>query len=632
MRNFSCHFSKEEYCMTRLSKALAGVVAVILIYFLSHLAVMAMGLEGWTTRPPLWDPAAHTLDGIHFARAFRHFSPAEFFVQIHNSGMWPPAIPLFQSPFQLLGGENFVVARNWTAWMAIPAVLIVFLTGFVAHRRFGLLVGTIAASLLAISPHFHEYMIQEMLEVPGIFFCTLTLFFYIRFLQEQKIADWQRTCLAGIVLFFCKFNYAVIVMFPIVVCEFMYRKDFRTLIVSGVGRFARDIRWRSPFLGFVVLYAVFLVYIHKVGINTEILGQRILIQRALGNPTYLLLAIILIRNYFFNREEFVGYLQSIWNAPEPSRSLLRFDILPAVIWLCYPVFFTIFFIFMFSEKTRFNSFWSMETLTFYPGALVNAYAPHPLLGAITMICLLGMIFFFKRLPLITRFLVALCTFNIALTILHPNYQIRYLMTSVPMLYLVTGLAVVHLWERLSQRTGARLDKMVLIVSPGIAAALLLIFPASAEHLQKSFIGYSQSEKATQLFSLICKESHLTDLNTLVGFSNYTAPSSIALQCYKDFPEMKRSQMPTTTARQGFAGEPSGARVVAANKIDRFFIVDYSQLGFDVGRLQEAPLLEEMKSALPGDGYEGEEILNQGEGGYRLTVYRKKAGASTSAAH
>lgn len=618
--------------MTRLSKVLAGLVAVILIYFLSHLAWMAMGLDGWTSRPPLWDPAAHTLDGIHFARAFRHFSPAEFFVQIHNSGMWPPAIPLFQSPFQLLFGENYVVARNWTAWMAIPAVLIVFLAGIVSHRRFGLLVGTVAASLLAVSPHFHEYMIQEMLEVPGVFFCTLTLFFYMRFLSEQKIADWQRTCLAGIVLFFCKFNYAVIVMFPIVVCELMYRRDFRALIASGVWRFARDIRWKSPFLAFVVLYTVFLIYVHKVGISTEVFGQRVLIQRALGNPTYLLLAIILLRNYLFNRQEFTSYLKNIWNAPEPSRSLLRFDILPALIWLCYPVFFTIFFIFMFSEKTRFNSFWSMETLTFYPGALVNAYAPHPLLGGLTVLSLLGMLVFFKRLPLVTRFIVALTTFNIALTILHPNYQIRYLMTSVPMLYLVTGLAIAHVWERLSQRTGARLDKVILFLSPCIAASLLLIFPASRDHLQKSFLAYTQSERATELFSAICKESHLTNLNNVVGFSNYTAPSSIALQCYQDYPEMKREQMPTTTARQGFAGEPSGAAIVSAKRIDRFFVVDYSQLGFDVGRLQEAPLLAGIKSALPGDGYEAVEILNQGAGGYRLTVYRKKVGAGASGAH
>jgi hypothetical protein len=85
------------------------------------------------------------------------------------------------------------------------------------------------------------------------------------------------------------------------------------------------------------------------------------------------------------------------------------------------------------------------------------------------------------------------------------------------------------------------------------------------------------------------------------------------------------------AREGFAGETSGRTIVQAQKIDRFFWIDYSQLGFDVGRLQEAELLLETKGALPGDAYEEQELLNQGPGGYRLVVFRKRGtpGASAS---
>lgn len=617
--------------MLRLSKPIAGVVAVMLIYFLSRTALMLLGLEGWASRPPLWDPAAHALDGIHFALAFRHFSPAEFLVQMHNSGMWPPAIPLFQAPFQLALGESYVITRSWTAWMSIPAVLMVFMVGFTAHRKLGLVVGTVAAVLLTVSPIFQEYCLQEMLEVPGIFFSMLTLFFYMRFLQEQKSKDWQATCLSGIVLFFCKFNYSVIVMLPIVVCELLYRKDFRALALGGFVRFVRDVRWRSGFTGFVFLYILFLFYINKVGVNVEIGGQRVLIKRALGNPTYLLLAIIIVRNLLVNRQEFLGYFKNIWKAPEPMRSLLRFDILPAIVWMSYPVFFSVFFIFMLSEKTRQGSLFSLETLTFYPGAIIQEYAPHPLLGVLALLSLVGMLAFWKKLPLVSRFLVGLSSFNLLLTMLHPNYQIRYLLTSMPMLYLVTGLALVHLWEAFTQRTGARLDSLLLGSTPILALILLLAFPASRDHLQKAFISYTQSEKANELFSAICKESIKSELNTVIGFSNYVAPSSIALQCYRDFPGIRREQIPTTMAREGFAGETSGRVIVQAQKIDRFLLVDYSRLGFDVGRLQESQLFDEIKGSLPGSAYEEQEILDQGPGGYRLVVFRKKGvtGASSS---
>lgn len=617
--------------MPRLSKPLGCVVAVMLIYFLSRTAVMLLGLEGWASRPPLWDPAAHALDGIHFARAFRHFSASEFFVQMHNSGMWPPAIPLFQAPFQLAFGESFVVTRSWTAWMSIPVVLMVFMVGFTSHKRFGLTVGALAAVLLTISPIFQEYCLQEMLEVPGIFFSMLTLFFYLRFLQEQKRVDWQATCLSGIVLFFCKFNYSVIVMLPIVVCELACRQEFRRMVGTSLWRFVRDVRWRGGFTRFVILYIIFLFYINKVGVNFEIAGQRILIKRALGNPTYLLLAVIIVRNLLVNREEFLAYFTNIWRAPEPMRSLLRFDILPALVWLSYPVFFSVFFIFMFSEKTRQGSLFSLETLTFYPGAIIQEYAPHPVLGALSLVSLLAMMFYWKRLPLISRFFVGLSSFNLLLTILHPNYQIRYLLTSIPILYIVNGLAIVHLWEALTQRTGARLDRVLLGFTPVLSLMLLLIFPPSRDHLQKAFISYTQSEKANELFSAICKESSKSELNTLLGFSNYVAPSSIALQCYRDFPSIRREQIPTTMAREGFAGETSGRVIVQAQKIDRFFLIDYSRLGFDVGRLQEMNLFDEIRESLPGDFYEERELLDQGPGGYRVVVYRKKGvtGASGS---
>ncbi|MBC7659311.1 MAG: glycosyltransferase family 39 protein [Chitinophagaceae bacterium] len=612
--------------MARHTKPLALAVAVILIYFTAHMVVMMMGLEGWASRPPLWDPATHALDSIHFARAFRHLSPREFFVQLHYSAMWPPAIPVLQAPFQMIFGETWLVSRNWTAWMAVPTVVIVFVTGLVSHKRFGLIVGAIAASLLAVSPHFQDYCLQEMLEVPGIFFSMLTLFFYISYLGQadgrRNAMLWRWTCLSGILLFFCKFNYAVIVMLPIVICEFCCWSDFRKMLGKALLRFLRDVRWRSGFMRFIVLYTIFLIYVEKVGIQFDIDGHRIFIKRALGNPTYLLLCIVFVRNYFFNKPLLNTYAKALWSAPEPLHSLLRFDVLPALVWLSYPDFFKTFFIFMLSEKTRRSDFWSMETVQFYPGALIENYAPHPLVGAVYLIALSVMFALWKRLPRVSRFIVGLTAFNLALTILHPNYQVRYLMTSVPMLLLVVALALVHLWEYLSQRTGARWDKAFLWSAPVLTIVILSAFPPDPDRLEKALIYYTQPAKVTEGFAAICRESKTGEKNTLVGFSNYMAPASIALQCYVDFPDMPRSKMPTTMESLGLSGEDNGEKIVASDLIDHFFVMDYSQLGFDVGRLQEAPILDSVKAALAHSHYTPKEILNQGPGGFRILEYSK----------
>lgn len=605
--------------MSRFDRATAFAAMTLLLLATTQFILILHGLDGWETRVPQWDPSAHALDSIHFARAFRNFSPMEFLVQLHNSAMWPPVIPLLQAPFHLVFGESILTARYWTSWTVLPAMAMVFLVGLKAHRRFGIVVGALASTLLLISPIFQEHALQEMFEIPGICLCMVTLYFYLRYLESGDIKEWRRTCLAGIILFFAKFNYAVLIMLPIVVSEFSSRTEFRQLVMTAARRFFQDVNWRSAFSIFVLLYAVFLIYVQKVGIRFDVLGQTVVITKSFGNPLYILFAIILIRNWLVNRELLKSYIRNIWSAPEPIRSLLRFDILPALIWLCYPVFFMHFFLYMFNEKTRHQSFWSMETLTFYPGAVINAYAPNPILGGLTLASLFVLLLAWKKIPKISRFFAGMALFNLALTITHPNYQPRYLMTTIPLLYLVTGLVLAHAFE---WSIGARKDLILKLSAPVLMVALILTWPPKRERLQEGFIRTSQSETSRELFESICQESKDTLKNTVVGFSNYVSPSSIALTCYEMFSDIKRESLPTAMGRLGFPNEKSGAKIVEANAIDRFFVIDYSNWGISPGRLQERFLLDEVKERLKTSTYIEELLVDQGKGGLRVTVYRK----------
>ena len=610
--------------MSRLSRVSIFVSLALLIIGTVSFVLTLQSLEGWTTRIPQWDPSAHTLDAIHFARALRNLSVADFFVQLHNSAMWPPVIPLLQAPFQLLLGENILVARNWTAWMALPALLMCFLVGLQCHPRLGLLVASLGATLLALSPLFQEHCLQEMYEVPGIFLCMVCLFFYLRFLNTQDLKFWRYTCLAGIVLFFAKFNYAVLIMFPVVVCELSTKPEFRQSLLQAGRRLVRDINWRGRFTLFVAFYLAFLVYVQKFGIRFEVFSQWIVIETAFGNPLYLLLAILFIRNYMKNRDMLKDYVRNIWSADEPIYSLLRFDILPALLWLSYPVFFLHFFLYMFNERTRQSSLWSLETLSFYPSAVVNDYAANPVLGAVTLAALFVMLFCFPKLPKISRFLTLLSLFNLLLTMLHPNYQLRYLMTFIPLLYLLTGLAISHLLEYLLLRRWGWMEPVLLALAPILIWILSVRFPPNREHLQEAFYRTSQSEASRELFEAICRESKDTFRNTVVGFSNYISPSSIALTCYNTQPTIQRRQLPTAMGRLGFPNEKSGKAIVQSESIERFFVVDYSRWGISPGRLQESFLLEELKSALIESSYEESILVDQGEGGLRLTVYRQRS--------
>ncbi len=616
--------------MLQFKKASLCLCLLILTLAVLNFIDTLFSLNGWLTRQPQWDPSAHALDSIHFARAFLHLSPWEFLVQLHNSAMWPPIIPLLQAPFHMIFGPSLMTARVWTAFTSLPAVLLTFGVGYYAHKTWGLLVGAIAASLLFVSPVFQEHALQEMLEIPAISLFSICLICYLRYLnsEHQEIRYWKATCISGTVLFFAKFNYAVLAMLPIMVNELVLRPEFRELLKRAFLEVWRQVNWKGGFTIFVVLYLCFLIYVQKVGLRFEIFSQTVVMEKAFGNPLYLLVLILLIRNAVVHPGLLKRYRNNVMSAGEPIHSFLRWTFFPAALWMCYPVFFMHFFLYMFNEKTRQSSFFSMETLSFYPGAVIQQYSPAPWIGIVCLLCLALGLILMKRWTKVERFLIGLATFNLLLTMTHPNYQVRYLMTFIPLLFLVAGIMIVRFIGLVfAGRQGA--DKVAWLVAPLLILGLCLSFPADQNHLQIAFNKTSQDEQMKSVFEAICRESIAGKKNTVIGFSNYVSPSAIALVCYEKFPLIQRSQLPTAMGRLGFPNEKSGKRIVEAESIDRFFLIDYQGFYVEPGRLQESFLLNELTSALKESPYEKISLIPAENGGVGLTVFRKQSSSELS---
>jgi hypothetical protein len=227
--------------------------------------------------------------------------------------------------------------------------------------------------------------LQEMLEVPGILLILVTLWFYLRHLDRPTPTSFRAACIAGITLFFAKFNYAIQIMVPILACELLTSSKFRLQFRDFLLLLRSFVRMTPPFAAFVAVYAIFLGYIQFFGVRFEVFGQLVLIERALGNPTYLLILICLGRALLFYRRDFLLVTRSIWRLPEPFGSVIRCLVIPAMVWLSYPLFFSNFFGFLFSERTRKQAFLSSETLLFYPGAIVERYAAHRAIGVVLLL-------------------------------------------------------------------------------------------------------------------------------------------------------------------------------------------------------------------------------------------------------
>jgi hypothetical protein len=596
-----------------------GLVMGCSVYFIQTL----LSLEGWQSRPALWDQAVHALDAVHFAKAFREFSPYQFFLQIHNSALWPPVIPLVQSVFLLFSDLDYGTVRLTVALFSALACLMVFVTGLKLHPRWGFATGLTAAALLFLSPGFQDYSLQAMLEVPGIALSLITVSLYYRFLDHETHTNWRYVVISATILFFAKFNYAIMVFLPILVTEIARQKVLREQLKASVFFVLRDIRWMSPFAIFVYAYIAFLVYVRMVGIRFEFAGQIVTIQRAFGNPLYFLILVMLGRLALFHRRTLQYYFKAIWWAPEQIRTVVRLFALPAVVWFVYPPFFSTFFIFLFSESTRKQSFFSSETLTFYPNAFMEYYMVAPIAGVLVLAGLAYLLFSWRRLDHKFRFLLGLILFNLLLVISHPNYQKRYLLTVIPYMFLAGSAGIYLNLDRLlrfAPRFSIWFNRAIGITA--FAALVIGLFPSRA-YLQQRFDQFTSNPSFTGFARQLCEHAYRSETNAIVGLSGYLNPAAIAMDCYDMHPDMQRSQLPTTMTRIGFHGYLDGQKVVESGRIGQFFVADYSEMAFDVGRQQEAYLLPGARASLPESSqYQKLDVIREAETGLQIDVYRR----------
>ena len=106
---------------------------------------------------------------------------------------------------------------------------------------------------------------------------------------------------------------------------------------------------------------------------------------------------------------------------------------------------------------------------------MKSFTPHPIIGAAVLLSLVIMLRIWRKLPRASRFMLGLTLFNLALTITHPNYQERYLLTSVPMLLICFGLAIAHGLEHWLRKETARWDQAIFLLATGLAVACLSFF-------------------------------------------------------------------------------------------------------------------------------------------------------------
>jgi len=192
---------------------------LLLVVMVGRVATPVVALAVGSSRLPQWDMAKYGVSGLRLARALQDLDPLAFFNQLNGLDIWPPVFPLLEVPIFLLAGPGYASARGLVSVLFAAAIVAAFWSGLQSHFRSGFAVGALSSALIATSPMAQVFATVVMLEVPGAMLLLLAVGIYLRSLEPRRARDFTLASVASTALFFCKYNYGLMWILPMMANE-----------------------------------------------------------------------------------------------------------------------------------------------------------------------------------------------------------------------------------------------------------------------------------------------------------------------------------------------------------------------------------------------------------------------------
>jgi hypothetical protein len=350
-----------------MERWLAPLLAASALALLLALAWPLLGLAASAPWVPAWDEAKYGVAGLRLAAAFSHFDLASLWHEVNALSVWPPFFPLLESVAFLATRPEPGVARQLVVLLFAAALVV---TCFSLGKAGGWLGIAVAAGLLA-SPLNQTFAMLAMLEIPGLFLLCVAWACVVRALELEGAgkpsADWWRaTWLASAALFFCKYNYGLVWLVPLIGYLVAHGR------VPGVREWRRTLgsawTWAVVSVGALALLLRF-----TGGAQLSVQGVAVSITSA-GNAFYALLVMATLRG-----------LWQLARSPRPTWLVVRaWDrawngavvcvFAPILLWLLIPPHAKDFVGFL--ENRSSDLPWAAG-LSFYPTVLAHSWAPAP---------------------------------------------------------------------------------------------------------------------------------------------------------------------------------------------------------------------------------------------------------------
>ena len=173
-------------------------------------------------RQPVWDEAAHALQGALVAHDLREHDLLGFFFDSYRQVYWPPMHSwLVGTAFVATGYTSMVVARAVSVLAYALLAPTLFLVTRTVEPRHGLLAGCFAAGLALTLPGLIGFASRGMLELPGLLALSCAMLVYC-WLDLHPDAPARSHALIGVsvvLTYLIKTNYGVLLVISIVLTK-----------------------------------------------------------------------------------------------------------------------------------------------------------------------------------------------------------------------------------------------------------------------------------------------------------------------------------------------------------------------------------------------------------------------------
>ncbi len=603
-------------------------LAVLLAAVGRAVAVLGRWIVGTETLPQ-WDMAAHGVAGLRLAQALARLDLWGFVAEVNALSTWPPVFPLLETPVFLLFGSGYEVPRWLVCGLFAAAVLAAWWAGSaLAGEADGPAVGLLAAACLCASPFHQAFAALVMLEVPGTLLLLLAFGSYCRSLRGARAAAaWRWTCIASTALFFCKYNYGLLWLLPMVASELRRRTGSWWALGSAALARLAALDPRQPWTWLLGLYLAGLIWIRvSGGIAWEILGVEVR-ATSIGNPVYVLYLAFMLGLLLRWPRSGARWRQLAARLGPRWRTFALWVALPIALWRLVPPQTKDFFGFV-ENRSAGMGLRSLESLLFYPRALITEYAADPRWGTVLLLLGLAPLAAWRRLDDRVRVLMlAILCSGLALWV-HPYKLPRFAATLAPLVWLSaawTVAASVRWWCERRRPPAAAAAGVSAVV---LALALALLAPGvDRRRLEAQLAVRTVPATVRPVVDRLVEHSVEEEGSVLLGSWNLLSPALVEWHLRQRYPSLAETRTPGTWRRiaRSRAAEPMRRGLATRRRIRRLLLAAAPgpPTAATVGFREATAWLVPVRGALAsGAGWQLHGTEDFPASGYRLEDYRR----------